>query len=182
MTNDLQSQKQSQNLELEEIETGIGKGFIGFTSFEEAEQYAEEHNMEIMLFVKRKNEKYWSYSRVNEPVDVRDLLLNWDLYSSYYSAADFWEEVEDTLSELREDENFTPEEISKWLENQKNIKAQMEQMSDNEFALIWAATDVCEILPKLTMSWYDDFNDISYQVGCFQDEDYFQDEEDQDED
>lgn len=156
------------NNELQNIETLYGKGVIGFENFEGAKKYAEEHNMEVMRFERKGNNRFWSEEgTAYEPLNLLDFYTNWDLYSRFFSAADFWENVEDTLSEMNEDEDFTPGQINEWLNVQKGIKAQMDRMSDNEFAVVWA-NDTLEILPKLTMSWYDDADDTSYQIGCYQ--------------
>ena len=150
------------------IQTNYGLGLIGFTTFEEAQQYATKHSMELVGFTKKRNAKFWEEGdEACGPYDLTHFYTNWDLYSRYFSAADFWAFVEDTLAELSEDDEWTTARIEEWLEAQKGIKAQMDQMSDDEFAIVWA-NGTCEILPKLAMSWHDYINDISYEVGCFQ--------------
>lgn len=150
------------------IQTNYGLGLIGFTTFEEAQQYATKHCMELVGFTKKKNAKFWEEGdEACGPYDLTYFYTNLDLYSPFFSAADFWKDVEDMLAELSEDEEWTPARIEEWLEFQKCIKAKMDQMSDDEFAIVWS-NGTCEILPKLAMSWHDYINEISYEVGCFQ--------------
>lgn len=168
------------NNELHNIETLYGKGIIGFDTFEEAEQYAATHGMEVVRFERKGNNRFWSNEgTAYEPLDILDLHTNWDLYTRYFSAAHFWEYVEDELADMSEDENFTPAKINEWLEVQKNIKDQIEKMSDDEFAIVWA-NDTLEILPKRDMEWYDDLHDISYKIGCYKDDQDDQDDQDED--
>ena len=154
---------------LRAIQTNDGLGLIGFTTFEEARQYAEEHNMELVGFTKRQDDIFWEEGdEACGPYDLLYFYTNWNLYSRFLSVAEFWVYVQKTLNEMGEDEDFTLAQIDEWLCAQKRIKSQISKMSDEEFAIVWSGTNTCEILPKVAMSWHDKTNSTSYEVGCFQ--------------
>lgn len=153
---------------LHPIQTNNGLGLIGFTTFEEAQQYATKHGMELVGFTKRPNDMFWEEGdEAYGPYDLLYFYTNRDLYSRFFSVSEFWAYVQKTLNEMGEDEDFTLTQIDEWLCAQKRIKSQMSKMSDEEFALVWSGTNTCEILPKVAMSWHDKPNSTSYEVGCF---------------
>jgi hypothetical protein len=151
------------------IQTNYGLGLIGFTTFEEAQQYATKHSMELVGFTKKRNAKFWEEGdEAYGPYDLLYFYTNRELYSRFFSVSEFWAYVQKTLNEMGEDENFTLTQIDEWLCAQKRIKSQMSKMSEEEFAIVWSGTNTCEILPRVAMSWHDYINDTSYEVGCFQ--------------
>lgn len=112
-----------------------GEAIVGFASFEEAKEFAENSGLRIASF---KNEGGTSscYQLDDEsPYSGFDVLGNYENYTKFFKGdAEAFQEVD--IDERLENEDFSEEEKSEFLEEMNAVKARIENLAEDEFVYL----------------------------------------------
>ena len=141
-----------------------GEAIVGFASFEEAKDFAEKNGLRIASF---KNEGGTSscYQLDDEnPCAGFDVLGNYDNYTKFFKGdAEAFQEVD--IDERLENEDFTEEEKSSFIEEMNAVKTRIENLEDDEFIYLDNSGIYSEPLKKEDTSVCVD-GDI-YMIGVY---------------
>ena len=155
-------------METIEITTGINgypshlhKAYIGFETFDQAEEFAKQNNGVVVALRKRDGWQFWeSEGRVFEPFHV-----DGDTYGDDYSTETTQEHWEDTCRELLSAmicDGASLEDISNAVRNMVAVSEKINLLDDNE-ALLLCHGEYCDTIKTRTMSYSEDV--WSHQIG-----------------
>ena len=109
-----------------------GEAVVGFASFAEAKDFAEKNGLLVASF---KNERGTSscYQLYDEnPCASFDILGNYEDFVKFFKGdAEAFQEVD--IDERLENEDFSEEEKSEFLEEMNAVKARIEKLTEDEF-------------------------------------------------
>ena len=143
----------------------LKKAVIGFDTYEEAEAYAEEHDMSIESFFQKDGWSLWA--RDGYPLHAFQLHASdfSDDYRQYNwcDAERFMEEAMEELAELKEYDDWTEEQVEDYLEKARKVRDEISKLKEGQFACVYDnyvfAVYECE-----TMQYYHD--GTTYAIGC----------------
>ena len=109
-----------------------GEAVVGFTSFQEAVDFAEKNNMKVATF-KNEGETSSIYTLFDEsPRAGFDILGNYENFTRFFKGDEAEFQSVD-IDERLENEDFTEEEKSSFIEEMNAVKARIESLADDEF-------------------------------------------------
>lgn len=133
---------------------------VGFKSFEDAENFAQEHGLETWLFHMCEGWQLWyRVHSVNEPMSItcEDYGDNYNLYTEVSLENYFEDEVKPRLSSF---DNI--EDLRKFLDEQEEIMGELENLDDDE-AVITHFGKYYETINLHPMEWVYDTH--KYIIG-----------------
>ena len=109
-----------------------GEAVVGFTSFQEAVDFAEKNNMKVATF-KNEGETSATYTLFDESPRA-----GFDVLGNYEDVTKFFKGDEESFQELDIDEtlensDFTEDEREEFLKDMNIIKARIENLAEDEF-------------------------------------------------
>ena len=109
-----------------------GEAVVGFTSFQEAVDFAEKNNMKVATF-KNEGETSATYTLFDESPRA-----GFDVLGNYEDVTKFFKGDEEAFQELDIDEtlensDFTEDEREEFLKDMNIIKARIENLAEDEF-------------------------------------------------
>lgn len=114
--------------ELQVVNTEDGKALIGFESWEQAEQIADQLGQDIIHISRRDGHHQWTHKGwMSEPFDMINDVHWADDYSIYTSA----EQVAELIAELEE-----YDEDEERIEELKQLHAELESMPEDDIAIV----------------------------------------------
>lgn len=136
----------------------LHKGFIGFKSIDEALNFAEANNGNVVLLHRRDGWDFWeSLGRTYEP--IRPEADNYGCGCVIYrSAEDYQREIDYTVQCLTEDE-ASEEDIADYMQEAQNI---LKEFSDGHGVVICCG-QYCETIELETMAH--SFDTHNYAIG-----------------
>ena len=109
-----------------------GEAVVGFTSFQEAVDFAEKNNMKVSTF-KNEGETSATYTLFDEsPRAGFDVLGNYaDVTKFFKGDAENFQEID--IDETLENSDFTEDEREEFLKDMNIIKNRIENLAEDEF-------------------------------------------------
>lgn len=109
-----------------------GEAVVGFTSFQEAVDFAEKNNMKVATF-KNEGETSSIYTLFDEsPRAGFDVLGNYEEFTKFFKGdAENFQEVD--IDETLENSDFTEKEREEFLKDMSVIKTRIENLTEDEF-------------------------------------------------
>ena len=109
-----------------------GEAVVGFTSSQEAVDFAEKNNMKVATF-KNEGETSATYTLFDEsPRAGFDVLGNYNDFTKFFKGdAENFQEVD--IDETLENSDFTEDEREEFLKDMNIIKDRIENLSEDEF-------------------------------------------------
>lgn len=109
-----------------------GEAVVGFTSFQEAVDFAEKNNMKVATF-KNEGETSSIYTLFDEsPRAGFDVLGNYEEFTKFFKGdAENFQEVD--IDETLENSAFTEKEREEFLKDMSVIKTRIENLTEDEF-------------------------------------------------
>ena len=110
-----------------------GEAVVGFTSFQEAVDFAEKNNMKVATF-KNEGETSSIYTLFDEsPRAGFDVLGNYEDFTKFFKGdAENFQEIDETL----ENSDFTENEREEFLKDMNIIKDRIENLAEDEFIFL----------------------------------------------
>lgn len=144
----------------ERVRTSKGFVFIGFDSFEEAQEYARVNGGDIVELHKRDGEHIWrNDGRTNKPYKL-DGDTYGDDYMTYTDADEWWEEEFQSFN-IRE--YRCPAQAIERLQKMEEIYDAIWALEENQQLLIHKPSLRYEIIAIETMSYREDV--YTYKIG-----------------
>nr|DAW73705.1 MAG TPA: hypothetical protein [Bacteriophage sp.] len=112
-----------------------GEAVVGFTSFQEAVDFAEKNNMKVATF-KNEGETSAVYTLFDEsPRAGFDVLSNYNDFTKFFKGdAENFQEVD--IDETLESSDFTESEREEFLKDMNAVKARIENLAEDEFIFL----------------------------------------------
>ena len=112
-----------------------GEAVVGFTSFQEAVDFAETNNMNVATF-KNEGETSSIYTLFDEsPRAGFDVLGNYEDFTKFFKGdAENFQEVD--IDETLENSDFTEDEREEFLKDMSVIKTRIENLAEDEFIFL----------------------------------------------
>lgn len=112
-----------------------GEAVVGFTSFQEAVDFAEKNNMKVATF-KNEGETSSIYTLFDEsPRAGFDVLGNYaDVTKFFKGDAENFQEID--IDETLENSDFTEDEREEFLKDMSVIKTRIENLAEDEFIFL----------------------------------------------
>lgn len=112
-----------------------GEAVIGFTSFQEAVDFAEKNNMKVATF-KNEGETSSIYTLFDEsPRAGFDVLNSYKEFTKFFKGdAENFQEVD--IDETLENSDFTENERKEFLKDMNAVKARIESLAEDEFIFL----------------------------------------------
>ena len=112
-----------------------GEAVIGFTSFQEAVDFAEKNNMKVATF-KNEGETSSIYTLFDEsPRAGFDVLNSYKDFTKFFKGdAENFQEVD--IEETLENSDFTENERKEFLKDMNAVKARIENLAEDEFIFL----------------------------------------------
>lgn len=112
-----------------------GEAVIGFTSFQEAVDFAEKNNMKVATF-KNEGETSSIYTLFDEsPRAGFDVLNSYKDFTKFFKGdAENFQEVD--IDETLENSDFTENERKEFLKDMNAVKARIESLAEDEFIFL----------------------------------------------
>lgn len=112
-----------------------GEAVVGFTSFQEAVDFAERNNMNVATF-KNEGETSSIYTLFDEsPRAGFDVLGNYNDFTKFFKGdAENFQEVD--IDETLENSEFTKNERASFLKDMNAVKARIENLAEDEFIFL----------------------------------------------
>lgn len=109
-----------------------GEAVVGFTSFQEAVDFAEKNNMKVATF-KNEGETSATYTLFDEsPRAGFDVLGNYEDFTKFFKGdAENFQEVD--IDETLENSDFTEDEREEFLKDMNLVKDRIENLAEDEF-------------------------------------------------
>ncbi len=109
-----------------------GEAVVGFTSFQEAVDFAERNDMNVATF-KNEGETSSIYTLFDEsPRAGFDVLGNYNDFTKFFKGdAENFQEVD--IDETLENSDFTESEREEFLKDMNAVKARIENLAEDEF-------------------------------------------------
>lgn len=109
-----------------------GEAVVGFTSFQEAVDFAEKNNMKVATF-KNEGETSSIYTLFDEsPRAGFDVLGNYEDFTKFFKGdAENFQEID--IDETLENSDFTENEREEFLKDMNIIKDRIENLAEDEF-------------------------------------------------
>lgn len=148
------------------VNNGVNNAIIGFASFTEAKDFADEHNMRVVSF-KNAGGTSSSYEVYDDcPRAAFDVLSHYEDYTKFFKGdEDEFQSVD--INEVLENNEFSSEqEKSEWLENMREIKDRIANLKDGEFIYLDNSGVYSDVLK--TEDTFDTYNGNSYVIGVYE--------------
>ncbi|MEZ7697727.1 hypothetical protein [Prevotella jejuni] len=112
-----------------------GEAVVGFTSFQEAVDFAERNDMNVATF-KNEGETSSIYTLFDEsPRAGFDVLGNYEDFTKFFKGdAENFQEVD--IDETLENSDFTEDEREEFLKDMSVIKTRIENLAEDEFIFL----------------------------------------------
>lgn len=112
-----------------------GEAVVGFNSFQEAVDFAENNNMKVATF-KNEGETSSIYTLFDEsPRAGFDVLGNYEDFTKFFKGdAENFQEVD--IDETLENSDFTEDEREEFLKDMSVIKTRIENLAEDEFIFL----------------------------------------------
>lgn len=109
-----------------------GEAVIGFSSFQEAVDFAEKNNMKVATF-KNEGETSATYTLFDEsPRAGFDVLGNYEDFTKFFKGdAEAFQEID--IDETLENSDFTDEDREEFLKDMNVVKTRIENLAEDEF-------------------------------------------------
>lgn len=134
--------------------------FVGFETFEEAEEVAEKYGLEICEFTKDDGDRVWrNRGHVYNPYDMKKKFANYIIFTTD-DEEDFYEnEIKEQLGDFD-----SLEDLKKFIEYKEGILEKIRLAGDDELVIVNGASgDYYDTVSRYTMSYYYDTH--SYAIG-----------------
>lgn len=141
----------------------------GFKNFKQAEELAELHNLNIVLIQANQGSNNYEYKgSMTSAIDVFEQYKQNDnfIFFTKGDADEFQEyEINETLEWLKEDE-VSESEITGFLKEMNEVKAKIENLTDNEFIAKDIRTgQFTDILTKEDVNFYNEENNVISRIA-----------------
>jgi hypothetical protein len=148
------------------VNNGVNNAIIGFSSFTEAKDFADEHNMRVVSFknVGGTSNSYEVYD--DSPRAAFDVLSHYEDYTKFFKGdEDEFQSVD--INEVLENNEFSSEqEKSEWLEEMQAVKTRIANLKDGEFIYLDNSGVYSDVLK--VEDTFDTHNGNSYVIGVYE--------------
>ena len=147
------------------VNNGVNNAIIGFSSFTEAKDFADEHNMRVVSF-KNVGGTSSSYEVYDDcPRAAFDVLSHYEDYTKFFKGdEDEFQSVD--INEVLENNEFSSEqEKSEWLEEMQAVKTRIANLKDGEFIYLDNSGIYSDVLK--VEDTFDTHNGNSYVIGVY---------------
>ena len=148
------------------VNNGVNNAIIGFASFTEAKDFADEHNMRVVSF-KNAGGTSNSYEVYDDcPRAAFDVLSHYEDYTKFFKGdEDEFQSVD--INEVLENNEFSSEqEKSEWLEEMQAVKTRIANLKDGEFIYLDNSGVYSDVLK--VEDTFDTHNGNSYVIGVYE--------------
>lgn len=148
----------------------LHRGYIGFKTFEEAENFAKKYDGEVVELRRRDGWQLWvNRGRIYEPLKV-DAETYGDDFRTVSSVEEWEDDCHDTLVALLDD-SADLEEISANVSNMKDILEKVRGLDENE-AVLLCCGEFYDIIKTKTMSYHEDvwYHEVGVSIDGYNDE------------
>lgn len=146
------------------VNNGVNNAIVGFSTFAEAKDFADEHNMRVASFAK--NSSSTTYRLYDEyPRCSFDILSHYEDYTKFFKGDEqVFEEVD--INETIESMDFDSEkEKSEWLESMYEVKDRIANLKDGEFIFLDNSGVYSE--PMKIEDTFEIYNGTEYVIGVY---------------
>lgn len=147
------------------VNNGVDNAIVGFSTFAEAKDFADKHNMRVVSFknaggTSNSYEVYDDYPRA-----AFDVLSHFEDYTKFFKGDENdFEEVD--IKETVESMDFDSEqEKSEWLENMREIKDRIANLKDGEFIYLDNSGVYSDVLK--VEDTFEIYNGTEYVIGVY---------------
>lgn len=148
------------------VNNGVNNAIVGFSSFTEAKDFADKHNMRVVSFknaggTSNSYEVYDDYPRA-----AFDVLSHFEDYTKFFKGDENdFEEVD--IKETVESIDFDSEkEKAEWLESMYEVKDRIANLKDGEFIYLDNSGVYSDVLK--VEDTFDTHNGNSYVIGVYE--------------
>ena len=147
------------------VNNGVNNAIVGFSTFAEARDFADEHNMRVVSFknVGGTSSSYEVYD--DAPRSGFDILSHYENYTKFFKGDEQgFEEVD--INETIESMDFDSEqEKSEWLEEMQAVKTRITNLKDGEFIYLDNSGVYSESLK--VEDTFEIYNGTEYVIGVY---------------
>lgn len=147
------------------VNNGVNNAIVGFSTFTEAKDFADEHNMRVVSF-KNVGGTSSSYEVYDDcPRAAFDVLSHYEDYTKFFKGdEDEFQSVD--INEVLENNEFSSEqEKSEWLEEMQAVKTRIANLKDGEFIYLDNSGIYSDVLK--VEDTFDTHNGNSYVIGVY---------------
>ena len=147
------------------VNNGVNNAIVGFSTFAEAKDFADEHNMRVVSF-KNVGGTSSSYEVYDDcPRAAFDVLSHYEDYTKFFKGdEDEFQSVD--IDEVLENDEFSSEkEKSEWLEEMQAVKTRIANLKDNEFIYLDNSGVYSE--PLKVEDTFEIYNGTEYVIGVY---------------
>lgn len=167
-TTELKNIAKANDLELVKV-GNFDEAITGFKNFEQAQKLADENELRIVSIKQKGNGNFeYDCGGVYKAIDVLEQYKQTNKYTLFFKGdAEHFQEVDidETLQWMKEDE-ASEEEIAEFLKERNEIKARIENLTDNQFIALDCANSVySEALNKEDVCYYESDTNTLYKVA-----------------
>lgn len=148
------------------VNNGVNNAIVGFSSFTEAKDFADKHNMRVVSFknVGGTSNSYEVYD--DYPRAAFDVLSHFEDYTKFFKGDENdFEEVD--IKETVESIDFDSEkEKAEWLESMYEVKDRIANLKDGEFIYLDNSGVYSDVLK--VEDTFDTHNGNSYVIGVYE--------------
>lgn len=148
------------------VNNGVNNAIVGFSTFTEAKDFADEHNMRVVSFkniggISNSYEVYDDYPRA-----AFDVLSHFENYTKFFKGDENdFEEVD--IKETVESIDFDSEkEKAEWIESMYEVKDRIANLKDGEFIYLDNSGVYSDVLK--VEDTFDTHNGNSYVIGVYE--------------
>lgn len=147
----------------------IGKAVIGFKSFEEAEEFAKEHNSEVVELRRKAGQYFWnSYGTAYSEYHLSSELYG-DDYETAVDAYEWWQSASESIDVKS---YADPIDLKFHIEKLEEIYSEIYSLGENEQLLIHKNYDYChyEVIPIEATEF--EYDSCYFAIGVIVPNDY----------
>ena len=143
----------------------LQKAVIGFATYEEAERYAEKHNMSVRSFFRKDGWNLWARDRHTFQafqLHASDFSEDYQHYN-WNEADQYWRDVNAEAEERLEFDGWTQSQAFEYLAKCEKVRNEIAKLKEGQFACVYN-NEVCEVHERETMEYHHD--GTTYAIGC----------------
>lgn len=167
-TTELKNIAKANDLELVKV-GNFDEAITGFKNFEQAQKLADENELRIVSIKQKGNGNFeYDCGGVDQAFNILCLYEADNNYTLFFKgdAEKFQEcDIDETLAWMKEDE-ASEEEIAEFLKERNEVKARIENLTDDQFIALDCANSVySEVLNKEDVCYYESDTNTLYKVA-----------------
>ena len=166
-TTELKNIAKANDLELVKV-GNFDEAITGFENIAQAEKIAEENELRIVSIKQKGNGNFEYDCGVDQAFNILSLYEADNNYTLFFKGdAEHFQEVDidETLQWMKEDE-ASEEEIAEFLKERNEVKARIENLTDDQFIALDCANSVySEALNKEDVCYYESDTNTLYKVA-----------------